>query len=322
MDLSYHRACVTGGAGFIGSHLTKALLSRGLEVCVLDNLSTGRESNIPNGASFIRGDILHPQDVEKAIASCDIVFHLAARVAIRSSFDFVVEDTETNVCGTASVMRAIQRSGSVRKAISASSMAVYSERPEKSPIPENYSTEPISPYGISKLAAERLTHTMCAASAVSSVALRLFNTFGQGQALSPYVGVVTIFVNALHAGKAPTIFGDGEQCRDFVHVQDVVSGFLAAMDANVSGATFNIGSGRARSVNAVIGAIQCAMNVQIPSRYVSAVPGELRYSVADITQSQTQLGYQPKHDFDLTIGEVVNEILRSKTDVDSSKQSA
>jgi UDP-glucose 4-epimerase len=322
MDKQYTRACVTGGAGFIGSYLTRALLARGMEVCILDNFSTGRKSNVPAGVSVVHGDILCPEEVDRALSGCDIVFHLAARVAIRSSFEFVVEDTRNNVCGTASVMRGVQQAGSVRKVVAASSMAVYCERPEQTPIPECYPTEAISPYGISKLAAEKLTHAMCAAAGVPSVVLRLFNTYGSGQALSPYVGVVTIFVNALHSGKTPIIFGDGEQCRDFVHVQDVVAGFLAAMDADVSGETFNIGSGRARSVNAVMCAIQRAMSVHVPSQYHPSVPGELRYSVADITRSRARLGYQPQHDFDDLIGELVKEILRSNPDVDSNQQSA
>jgi nucleoside-diphosphate-sugar epimerase len=234
---------------------------------------------------------------------------LAARVAIRASFDHVVEDTTCNVAGTASVLRAAGDSSTVRKFITASSMAVYSDGPGPVPIPESYRAEPVSPYGISKLAAERLTHCLCAAKGVDSVVLRLFNTYGPGQAFSPYVGVVTIFVNRMLKGEEPDIFGDGEQCRDFVHVQDVAGAFVQAMDAEVTGETFNVGTGIPVSVNSVFHSVRQAMGLSLAARYVPAVPGELRYSVADIGRAQKALGYEPTHSFDSSVGQVVEEIL-------------
>src|SRR5205814_2094846 len=184
------------------------------------------------------------------------VFHLAARVAIRSSFDFVVDDTMTNVSGTASILRAAQQSGSVQKVISTSSMAVYADASDPAPIAETHPAVPISPYGISKLASESLTHVMASAAGIKSVVLRLFNTYGTGQRLSPYVGAVTIFANRLLKGEAVTIYGDGQQARDFVHVDDIASGFLCAMDSEVSAETINIGSGQARTVNTVFEVIR------------------------------------------------------------------
>jgi UDP-glucose 4-epimerase len=305
----YHTACVTGGAGFIGSHLVRALLARGMQVRVLDDLSVGKAENVPREATLIRGDILDPKVTARAVVGCDVVFHLAARVAIRASFDHVVEDTTCNVAGTASVLRAAGDSSTVRKFITASSMAVYSDGPGPVPIAESYRAEPVSPYGISKLAAERLTHCLCAAKGVDSVVLRLFNTYGPGQAFSPYVGVVTIFVNRMLKGEEPDIFGDGEQCRDFVHVQDVAGAFVQAMDAEVTGETFNVGTGIPVSVNSVFHSVRQAMGLSLAARYVPAVPGELRYSVADIGRAQKALGYEPTHSFDSSVGQVVEEIL-------------
>ena len=313
MTHMFTKACVTGGAGFIGSHLVRTLLKRGLAVTVLDNLSVGRAQNVPPEATLVEGDILNPQHLDKAIAHCDIVFHLAARVAIRSSFEFVVEDTLTNVVGTASLLKAIHRSGSVRKVVAASSMAVYADSTTFTPLDENHSTAPISPYGISKLAMEQLTHTMSVSTGLQSAVLRLFNTYGPGQALSPYVGVVTIFINALRNKKNPTIFGDGKQCRDFVHVEDVVSGFVRAMDTPTFGETFNIGTGTPLSVNAVLQSLNRAMHTGYTGKHVEAVPGELRYSVADIRKAQKMLGYEPAHRFDSSIDVVVREVIETSS---------
>lgn len=308
MSSTYTTACVTGGAGFIGTHLVRALLARCMTVSVLDNLCVGKATTVPTGARVVVGDILDPVCLGDALGGCDVVFHLAARVAIRASFAGVVEDTTTNVVGTASVLQAAQTAG-VRKVITTSSMAVYADAVAPLPIAEDAPTEPISPYGISKLAAERLTHTMCASAGMQSAALRLFNTYGPGQTLSPYVGVVTIFVNALRQGKAPTIFGDGTQCRDFVHVADVVQGFLATMDADVSGETFNIGTGVPTSVNTVLHHIHRVMHTDLAGQHVEAVPGELRYSLADIGKARRLLGYAPQHNFATAIETVVRDIL-------------
>ncbi len=304
---------MTGGAGFIGSHLVEALLRRGLAVTVLDNLSVGRSENVPSAAQIVAGDILDTELAAHTLAGCDVVFHLAARVAVRSSFESAVQDTMTNVVGTASVLRAAQRAGSVRKVITASSMAVYADEPHRIPLPESHTTAPISPYGVSKLAAERLTHLMCSQAGMQSVALRLFNTYGPRQALSPYVGVITIFINKLLNGEKPRIFDDGEQCRDFVHAQDVAGGFVRAMEADVSGETFNIGSGVPRTVNGVLNSLNRAMNTTVAARHVDPVPGELRYSVADISRARQLLGYEPVYDFDSSLKLLVAEMQRGVT---------
>ncbi len=302
---------MTGGAGFIGSKLVNALIERGLEVVVLDDLSVGKACNVAKQARLIVGSILDPKDTAEAIEGCDAVVHLAARVAIRSSFEFVVEDAATNVVGTATVLRAAQRAGSVRKVVVASSMAVYADASDPTPVSEGHPTQPVSAYGISKLAAEMLTHNTCAQAGIDSVVLRLFNTYGPGQSLSPYVGVVTIFCDKLNRGATPTIYGDGCQCRDFVHVEDVVQGFLCALESNISGETFNIGSGAAITVNQVLQLLQTELGTSVPAQFAPAQPCELRFSVADISKARRLLGYQPSRVFASVIGQVVKEIVDS-----------
>ena len=288
------RVCVTGGAGFIGSHLCRALIAAGHSVTAFDNLSVGRRENLPAGVPLVVGDILDGAALEATLRRSDAVCHLAARVAVRSSFEFVVDDATTNVAGTASVLQAARRAETVRRVVSTSSMAVYAEGKRGVAISEEYETNPTSPYGVSKLAAERLTHLVCREAGLESVVLRLFNTYGPGQRLSPYVGVATIFMDALRRGEPPVIFGDGEQSRDFVHVSDVAAGFAAALVAPVSGETLNIGSGVPLSVNQLLSALGRAMNVAPRPIYRDAVPGELRYSLADIARARARLHYTPK----------------------------
>ena len=288
--------CVTGGAGFIGGHLVRALLAQGHQVTVLDNLSIGHAENVPTEARLVVGDVRDSQALADALEGATRVVHLAARVAIRSSFEFVVEDTDVNVVGTASVLHALEEAKGIKRFVVASSMAVYCDAERPLPISEQHLTEPVSPYGISKLAMERLTHACCAHLGIDSVVLRLFNTYGLGQALSPYVGVVTIFVNKMVQGERPTIYGDGEQRRDFVHVADVVQGFMKALFSDdVSGETFNIGTSVATSVNQIVDYLNTAMGTDFVGAYVESVPGELRYSIADISKARDMLGYLPQH---------------------------
>lgn len=296
-DDKIRKVCVTGGAGFIGSRVVRGLLARDLDVMVVDNLSVGRRENVPAPAVLLEADIQDPA-IADDIAACDAVIHMAARVAIRSSFEFVVEDTSTNVVGTANILRGATAEGSrVRKFVLASSMAVYADSQRPEPIDENYPVLPVSPYGVSKLAAEMLVRQMCAEKGIDSATLRLFNTYGTGQALSPYVGVVTIFANAMREGRAPTIFGDGEQRRDFVHVEDVAGAFLLALARRTGGEVFNIGSGHGLTVNQVYREIARALDFDHPPVYAEAVPGELRNSIANTAKAAGTIGFSPEHTF-------------------------
>jgi UDP-glucose 4-epimerase len=303
------RVCVTGGAGFIGARAAGLLLTHGFEVVVLDNLSVGRPERVPGGARLVVGDIRDADAVAEAFNGCDAVLHLAARVAIRSSFEFSVEDGEVNYVGTASVLRGAH-AAAVRHVIFASSMGVYADSPAPVPIRETHPTAPASPYGISKLAGESLVHVICARYGMRSTVLRLFNTFGPGQEYSPYVGVVTIFVRRLQAGDPVDIFGDGEQARDFVHVDDVAAAFVAATERSMpTGETLNVGSGVPTTVNQVYSVIQDALGVQVPPIYRPPAPGELRNSVADIGKARRLLGYAPAHRFSTAAVQVAAEIV-------------
>ncbi len=187
---------MTGGAGFIGSHLTRALLASGRQVTVLDNLSVGKREAVPEGARFVHGDIRDESHLADALAGVDCVFHLAAQVTIRGSFDRFYEDLDTNVMGTARLLRALDPAR-VKWFTLASSMAVYADAPTPAPIDESHPTRPLSPYGIGKLAAEGVSRQILEARGIPCTVVRYFNTFGPGQTYTPYVGVITIFVTRL-----------------------------------------------------------------------------------------------------------------------------
>jgi UDP-glucose 4-epimerase len=242
----YSHALVTGGAGFIGSRLARALLASGRRVTVLDNLSVGRREAVPEGARFVHGDIRSEAHVTDALTGVDCVFHLAAQVTIRGSFDRFYEDLDTNVMGTARLLRALDPAR-VKWFTLASSMAVYADAATPAPIDESHPTRPLSPYGIGKLAAEGVSRQILEARGIPCTVVRYFNTFGAGQTYTPYVGVITIFATRLLRNEAITIFGDGEQRRDFVHVDDIAAGTLATPGGPPG--IYNLGTGRGTSLN-------------------------------------------------------------------------
>ena len=291
MITPFRHALVTGGAGFIGHHLARGLLDRGLEVTVLDDLSVGRRENVPGEARFIEGDIRDPASVDRALEDVDCVFHEAAIVTIRGSVGKFRTDADVNLMGTLNLLERLEGRG-VRRAVLASSMAVYADAPTPDPIPESYRTEPISPYGVAKLAAERYWLLMCPRFDAEPVVLRYFNTYGPGQTPTPYVGVITIFVERLLAGRVPVIFGDGQQRRDFVNVADVVRANLLALERAPGGDVFNVGTGRATSVLDIATAL---IEDLAPGTSPGFEPGraeEMRNSVADISAIR-RLGYEP-----------------------------
>lgn len=312
MTGSFKKALVTGGAGFIGSHLAKALLEQGLQVAVIDNLSTGTLDKLPSGVEFIQGDILDDHALSEAISDVEIVFHNAARVSIRSSIDAFYEDAQTNVMGTLRLLKACSGT-KVSKFVLASSMAVYADSTAGTRISENHRTEPISPYGVSKLASERYCLQICEALGVDAVILRYFNTYGINQAFTPYVGVITIFITKLLAGEAPTIFGDGQQVRDFVSVRDIVRSNLRAMSHGPNGAVFNIGSGRPATVKRIADLLIEKINPTIEPRFAQAQPAELRHSVADISNASAVLGYEPEGSLEQDIDAIIAHIESPRT---------
>ncbi len=301
----FGHALVTGGAGFIGSHLTRTLLGADRKVTVLDNLSVGRREAVPEGARFIHGDIRDERAVIEALADVDCVFHLAAQVTIRGSFDRFYEDLDSNVMGTARLLRAIDPAA-VKWFTLASSMAVYADASSPAPIPESHATIPISPYGIGKLAAEGVARQILEARSVPFSAVRYFNTFGPGQTYTPYVGVITIFVTRLVGGQAITVFGDGEQQRDFVHVDDISAGTMATVGR--APGTYNLGTGRGTSLNQLADLLIRRLAPGQHPGHAPAHAGELRYSVADISAARTALGYQPTRSLQADLDEVVADI--------------
>ena len=296
---------VTGGAGFIGSHVSRGLLASGRRVTVLDNLSMGRREAVPEGARLVVGDIRDRGAVADALQGADASVHLAAQVTIRGSFDRFYEDLDTNVMGTANLVRTLDPAR-IRWFTLASSMAVYADCASPLPIAETYTTEPLSPYGVGKLAAERVCRQMLASAGVPLTVLRFFNTFGPGQSYTPYVGVITIFVTRLLREEAPIIFGDGEQQRDFVHVADITDGVLASL-GRVPG-TFNLGAGRPRTLNALAALLIDRIRPGLRAIHEPAREGELRYSVADIGAARTAFGFSPTRSLEAELDAVIADI--------------
>lgn len=302
----FQRALVTGGAGFIGGHLVRALVARGMSVAVLDDLSMGRRENVPAEVEFIQGDVRSQADVQKALVGAEIVFHEAAKVSIRSSVKEFYDDAEINLMGTLNLLRGCADAG-VKKVVYASSMAVYDDCATPTPIPESYTVEPKSPYGVSKLAGEKYCMQFSQANQVECIVLRYFNTFGPGQTFTPYVGVITIFINKLLKGESPVVFGDGEQRRDFVHVSDIVQANIKAMDAKIVRGIYNVGTGRATSINQIASLLCDRINPRLQLSHAPEQPGELRNSIADLTRTSSDLGYRPA----ATLADRIDEVIES-----------
>lgn len=296
---------VTGGAGFIGSHVATALLARGFQVTVIDNLSMGRREAVPAGARFVHGDIRDQAAVRDALAGVDGIVHLAAQVTIRGSFDRFYEDLDTNLMGTANLVRTLDPAR-VRWFTLASSMAIYADCEEPMPIAETYTTEPLSPYGVGKLAAERVCRQMLSSVGVPLTVLRFFNTFGPGQSYTPYVGVITIFTTRLLRGEVPVIFGDGRQERDFVHVADISDGVIGSLGRATG--TFNLGSGRATSLNALSRLLIDRLGSTVAARHEPARDGELRFSVADVGAAREAFGYAPSRTLESHLDDVIADV--------------
>jgi len=300
------RVLVTGGAGFIGSHLTRRLLAEGHAVSVVDNESNGRRENVPAGASYLRADVTRPSEVEAVFAErLDAVCHIAGQVSIIRSFSDPVVDLRTNVEGTLNVLQLCLKYR-VPRLLYASSMTLYGDA-RTVPTPEIEPCRPDSYYGITKYAAERYVHATAERPDLGfdfqATSLRMFSVYGPGQSFSnPYQGVLGIFSGNLLRGEPITIFGDGEQTRDFVFVDDVVDGWLRVLgNPSVRGGVFNLGSGRSLSINQVAEAVIAAFGharaaykvVRAPAR-----PGEQRTVRADARKAALVLGWEPRTSFE------------------------
>lgn len=301
--MKYKKALVTGGAGFIGSHIAERLVRMGIETIIIDDLSMGRKENVPKGAKLVIGNILNPRDLREAMEGVDIVFHNAAKVSIRHSFANVYNDVNTNVMGTINVLQSMAEN-KAKKIIYASSMAVYGPN-NRLPISEDGELDPISPYGISKLAAEKYCLGMAEFYKFDVLSLRYFNTYGIGQTPTPYVGVITIFIQHLLEGKSPVIFGDGKQVRDFISVEDVVWANILAMERGETGEVFNIGTGKGSSVNEIAQLLIEHIDPQIEPKYGPIQPGEPGSSIAEVTKAKKYLSFQSRYQLEDKIDEII-----------------
>jgi UDP-glucose 4-epimerase len=304
---------VTGGAGFIGSHLATRLLSLGHRVIVIDNEATGRREDVPAGAELVRGDVSRIADLEPLFAGgLDAVLHVAGQVSLIRSFTNPVVDLRTNVEGTLNVLR-LCLAYKVPRLLYASSMTVYG-RDGALPTPEDTPCAPISYYGITKYAAERYVHTTAERSDLEFdlhvTSFRMYNVYGPRQALdNPYQGVLGIFLGNLLRDEPITIFGDGHQSRDFIYIDDVVDAWVGALDNAASyGQVINLGSGRQLSINAladyVLGAFGHSRD-DWPVRHASARPGEQRQVEAEVVRARAVLGWKPRVAFEAGLAETV-----------------
>ncbi|MDP2136581.1 MAG: SDR family oxidoreductase [Candidatus Didemnitutus sp.] len=291
-------ALVTGGAGFIGSHLVDLLLQEGWKVRVLDNLSTGNLANLPTGherLDFSAGDLRDTAAVRRACAGVDLVFHLAAQVSVIDSIRDPRLTEEVNIGGTGDLFEAAAAAG-VRRLVFSSSSAVYGDDPEL-PKQEEMRPQPLSPYAVSKLAGENLG-VYYVGRGLSTTSLRYFNVYGRRQnPHSEYAAVVPRFVQFGRQGTGPVIYGDGEQTRDFVHVSDVVRANLRAAlwDAPAAQpAVFNVGTGQPTSINELWQLIARATGCNRPATHATARPGEIRHSYACTRRAREMLGFQPQ----------------------------
>ena len=296
--MSYNRILVTGGAGFIGSHLVDELVKEGFEVTVLDDLSTGRIENIKHHLEegkirFVVGDIRSREDVEEALEGAEIIFHLAGITSVPYSVRYPSVTYEVNVDGTRNLLEACLR-GNVERFIYVSSCAVYGE-PEYLPIDERHPTNPISPYAESKLEAERVCMRFQEAYGLKTTVFRLFNVYGPRQRNDQYGGVIASFIERLRKGMSPIIYGDGEQTRDFIHVSDVVRAFLLAMNHNGAvNRVFNVATGVPTSINQLAQLVIELLGAEgVKPQYRDAREGDIRHSYADIREAVKHLGFKP-----------------------------
>lgn len=297
---------VTGGAGFIGSHLAKALVHNGWEVSVLDNLSTGKLVNVPAEARFFRGDILDRDYVYAVVQKVQptVIYHLAAQICTTASMRDPKMDAEINIIGTLNLLQAAL-SFNVGKIIYASSAAVYGI-PLYLPIDENHPLNALSAYGVSKAAAEKYV-MIYKQFGLDYTILRYANVYGPGQNSGTEGGVVAIFADRFQRKQTVEIFGDGEQTRDFIYVKDVVAANLAALKQGSTG-TFNIGSGSRISINALHKTFQKITKLELKPLYRPPRREDIPHSALDSNRAKNLLGWQPQYNLDKGLAELLSEI--------------
>ena len=296
------RAVVTGGAGFIGSHLADALVARGDEVHVVDDLSSGKREQVPEEAAFSHFDVRDSLEPVFNDAKPEVCFHLAAQIDVRVATDQPLEDARINVLGTINVLEAARRHGT-QVVFASSGGAIYGEC--DGPLPETAPLDPISPYGVSKLSAEEYLAAYNRLYDSSHVALRYSNVYGPRQDAHGEAGVVAIFFGAFKEGWTPVIFGDGQQTRDFVYVDDVVTANLSA--AGRSG-VYNVGTGIETSVQELYAACRRVAGVEVEPEQKPERPGEIQRSVVDPSLAARELDWKPETSLDDGLAETWRSI--------------
>ncbi len=299
------KVLVTGGAGFIGSNLVRHLVEAHNSVTVLDNYMSGYRSNLhpfPE-VHIIEGDVRDKIAVEAAMRDVEVVFHLAASVGNKRSIDHPITDAEINVLGTLQVLEAARKEG-VRKIVASSSAGIFGEL-KTMPIKEDHPVEPDSPYGCTKLCEEKLCLSYAKLYAIEAVCLRYFNVYGPNQRFDAYGNVIPIFVFRMLRNESLLIYGDGEQTRDFVHVDDVVQANIKAADSTGVSGAFNIASGKRVTINHLVDLITKNNSNSIKIDHGPERPGDVRHSLADLSLAYQRFNYIPSVDLESGIEEYV-----------------
>jgi nucleoside-diphosphate-sugar epimerase len=291
---------VTGGAGFIGSHIAEALVKRGESVRVLDNLLTGKLENLAGflqGVEFVEGDIRDLDTCRKAVDGVDYILHQAALPSVPRSVEDPLLTNAINITGTLNLMLAARDTG-VRSFVQASSSSVYGDDAAPRKL-EGREGKPLSPYAISKLVDEKYARVFQDLFGFRAVSLRYFNVFGPRQdPFSQYAAVIPLFITKVLKGERPTIFGDGEQSRDFTFVENVVEGnILAARSDRGGGEAINLACGERLTVNALLAAVNDVLGTKVEAVYVDPRPGDILHSTADVEKSRRVLGFEPRVTF-------------------------
>ncbi|MBW2005586.1 MAG: SDR family oxidoreductase [Deltaproteobacteria bacterium] len=293
---------ITGGGGFIGSNIVEELVKRGEKVRVLDNFSTGKRENLLpflNTIELVEGDVRSYHIVREAVEGVDFILHQAALPSVPRSIKDPLTTNEVNVVGTLNILNAAKDEG-VKRIVFASSSSIYGDL-ETMPKTEDMLPKPLSPYAVSKLAGEKYCQVFTRLYGLETVALRYFNVFGPRQdPTSQYSAVIPKFIHAIRNGQSPTIFGDGEQSRDFTFVENVVQANLLACEEgheDISGEVFNIACGKRITINTLVNSINEILGTDVKPVYADARPGDVKHSLANIGKAQQFLGYKVKVDF-------------------------
>ena len=304
---------VTGGAGFIGSHIAEALVRDGHKVRILDNFSTGKRENLGvmgGRCDVVEGDIRDAKTVDRAVQGAEYVIHQAALTSVPRSVEDPTSTNEVNVTGTVNLLEAARRQG-IKRFVYASSSSVYGDT-EVLPKVEEMPTSPRSPYAVSKLAGELYCCAFATVYGLSTVSLRYFNVFGPRQDPdSPYSAVIPLFAKALAGGTQPTIFGDGEQSRDFTYVENVVNANILACHGEIPGGkVYNVACGDRLTLNSLFSKMRTILNADVKPVYTAPRPGDVRHSQAGLRAIESDLNYKVKVDIDEGLRRTVDWYLK------------